>query len=150
MTREEFASLPPMIALGLIYDVASSRLRDMPMPTVVRPPKYDGRVGRGEKGFTWMSEMLLRDLEWWEKAKRENAGKGDQYADRNLKAANALAKWIEWRRVFPNETWSGIRGEDRANAAPPSREPALHDWKTSGGKQQTNGRGEEEEPEYGF
>ncbi len=161
MTRDEFASLPPMIALGLIYDVASARLREMPLPAVPRPPKYDGRVSRGEKGFTWMSEMTQRDLEWWEKAKRENAAKGDRYAEQNLKSASALAKWIEWRRLFPNEAWSGIRGEDRVTALPPQRDPPLNDWgprtgaapknqdKSGFGSPEDDGR-ESEEGEYGF
>ncbi|HEY3496829.1 MAG TPA: hypothetical protein VGK73_19155 [Polyangiaceae bacterium] len=147
-----------MIALGLIYDVASSRLREMPMPPVPKPPRYDGRLGRGNDGFTWMSEMTLRDLEWWENAKRTSAAAGGQYADRDAKTAATLGKWVEWRRLFPETIWSGTRGEDRATALPPQRDPPKHSWKDSNKKKSndkpapdpdSDGRGEEEES-YGF
>lgn len=153
-----------MIALGLIYDVASERLRNIPMPHVPKPPLYDGRLSKGGDGFVWMSEMLLRDLEWWEAAKLKSAETVNQWTDQNKKSAATLAKWIEWRRVFPNEIWSGKRGEARATAALPSREPKLQSWKEwptgKGGKtssasekQKDNQRSEppeEEDEGYGF
>jgi len=156
VTREEFAALHPIIALGLIYDVASARLRDMPAPPVPRPPKYDGRLGRSG-GFWWMSEMDLNSLEFWEKKNREGAESGSRYAERNAKAAANLAKWVEWRRLFPSECWSGTRGEERATARPPSREPPLNDWPAKGDAK-AHGKpapspdddGREEETEFSF
>lgn len=158
MTRDEFASLPPMIALGLIYDVASQRLKDLPMPHVPKPPLFDGRLGKGREGFVWMSEMLLRDLQWWEATKRRSAENGGEWAEKDLKTANTLAKWIEWRALFPSEIWSGKRGEERVTAAPPSREPKLQSWGTRAGKPAGNtktrnqpaGPPDEEDEGYGF
>jgi hypothetical protein len=163
MTREEFASLPPMLALGLIYDIAGPKLREMRMPKVPLPPRYDGRLSRGSMGFWWMSEMDLSSLEWWERKKRESAEGGGQYAERNRKGAATLQAWIAWRKLFPSEVWSGTRGEERATAAPPSREPVVRPWpKREGGndagKSKTkrgpspddDGRGEDEEVNHGF
>lgn len=152
-----------MIALGLIYDVASARLRDMPRPQVPRPPKYDDRFTRQRGSFCWCSEMTLDDLVWWRGKKAESAASGGDFAERDGKWVAKLDKWIEWRRLFPNEVWSGTRGEDRATAKPPSREPELHPWGERGatgtkGKQQEtkrgpspddDGRGEAEE-NHGF
>ena len=131
MTREEFASLPTMIALGLIYDVASSRLRDLPMPEVPKPPLYDGRLGR-QGGFVWMSEMQLRDLEWWHSKKQGSAEGGGQYAEKDGKTAATLAKWIAWRRLYPEAAWSGKRGDERATGRPPSGSPVLNQWPERG------------------
>ena len=117
-----------MIALGLIYDVASSRLRELPMPDVPRPPLFDGRLTREKGRFCWMSEMTLRDLEWWEGRKRESAEQGGQWADKDRKMAETLAKWTSWRRLFPTESWNGKRGDERVTAAAPGRDPKLHDW----------------------
>ncbi len=128
MTREEFASLPPKIALEVLYDIARAKLEPLTRPDVPRAPLYDGRLSRGNKGFTFMSEMLLRDLEWWEKKKSESAESGSQYAEKDRKTAATLRAWIAWRKLFPSELWSGKRDEDRVTAAPPSRDPKLHEW----------------------
>lgn len=157
MTKAEFCSLPPAMALGIVYDMAEPKLRDMSRPRPPLPPKYDGRLGRSG-GFWWMSEMDLNSLEFWESKNREGADAGGRYAEANSKAAANLAKWIEWRRLFPNECWSGTRGDDRATGAPPSREPTLRKWpaKKGGQSNQSSGApspdndGREEEPEYSF
>lgn len=129
MTRDEFASLPPRIALELIYDMARTKLVNVPRPEVPKPPLYDGRLSKGnEKGFVWMSEMALSDLEWWATAKEKSAAEGGRYAEQNAKSAATLRKWIAWRMLFPFEPWSGKRGEDRVTAAMPSRSPELHAW----------------------
>lgn len=121
-----------MIALGLVWDVASSRLRDLPMPHVPRSPLFDGRLSKsgdkGERGFIWMSEMTLRDLEWWEQRKRQSGDSDSQYAERDRKTADTLARWVEWRRIAPLEPWSGKRGDTRVTAASPTREPRIHAW----------------------
>lgn len=162
MTREEFAALPPMLALGLIYDVASSRLRELPAPSVPRPPKYDDRFPKKKGFFVWVSEMTFDDLVWWRGKKAESAEGGGEWAEKDGKWVVKLDKWIEWRRLFPSEVWFGTRGDERATAASPCREPALHAWGdrkngSAGAKPETkrgpspddDGRVEEEEG-HGF
>jgi hypothetical protein len=137
--RAEFCALPPAIALGLIYDVASAKLREMPVPPIPRPPKYDDRFPKKKGFFVWCSELDLNSLEWWRGKKAESVASGSEWAEKDEKWVAKLDKWIEWRRLFPYEPWSGTRGEDRASAAPPSREPALHPWgdrPASGGQRQ--------------
>ena len=136
MTREEFASLPPKIALELIYEMARAKLEPLTRPDVPRSPLFDGRLSRGQKGFTWMSEMALRDLEWWETKKRESAEAGGQYAEQDGKTARALAGFIAWRRLFPFEPWSGKRGDDRVSAETPNGSPKLHPWPPKGQQRQ--------------
>jgi hypothetical protein len=128
VTRDEFASLPPRIALELIYDMAKAKLINVPRPDVPKPPLYDGRLSRGDKGFVWMSEMLLSDLEWWRTAKQKTVDEGGKWAEQAGKAVVTLSKWIAWRSLFPSELWSGKRNDDRVTAAPPNRTPAVHDW----------------------
>lgn len=127
MQRDEFCGLPTAIALGLIYDMARAKLEPMPMPRVPQPPRYDGRIGK-TGGFVWMSEMDLSSLEWWLAKKTESSLQDNQYAERNGKTADTLAKWVEWRKLFPNERWNGTRGDQRVTAEPPSREPKLQEW----------------------
>lgn len=127
MTRDEFCSLPAAVALGIVYDLARPKLDAMPKPRLPLPPKFDGRLARKD-GFVWISEMDLNSLEWWLGKKSEAAQRDDQYAERNRKTADTLAKWVEWRKLFPNERWNGTRGDDRVTADAPSREPQVHDW----------------------
>jgi len=160
--RDEFASLPVSIALGLIYDMARAKLEPMPRPAVPMAPKFDGRLPR-KGGFFWLSEMLLQDLEWWHSKKQESAASGGEWAEKDGKLAATLAKWIEWRKLFPSERWRGKRGDDWATAEAPSREPQLRQWdpkgspKGNGAKapQGSSRRGPERPPEdegdgYGF
>ena len=127
MDRDQFCSLPLPIALGLIYDMARAKLEPMPCPRVPLPPKFDGRLSR-KNGFVWMSEMDLNSLEWWLGKQSEAAQRDDQYTERNRKTADTLAKWVEWRKLFPNDRWNGTRGDARVTAEGPSREPQVHDW----------------------
>ena len=132
MTRDEFTSLPLRLALGVIFDAMPKRLGEMRAPDVARAPKYDGRLSRGSKGYCWLSEMLLDDLRWWHGKKLESAESGSEWADKDRKTADTIAKWITWRTLFPTDVWSGTRGDDRATAKPPSREPAMHQWENRG------------------
>lgn len=142
MTREEFTSLPLKIALGVLYDIAAtSRLRDYPKPDVPRPPRFDGRHGKGKDGFVWMSEMAPGDLEWWANKKEASASDGGQYAAQNAKSARTLRAWLTWRDVFPHEPWSGKRGDDMVTARPPSRNPEVHPWPARGTKSQPERNG---------
>ena len=150
MDRDTFINLPLKLALGVIWDVASQRLRDMPAPEVPRPPRYDGRLGR-RGGYVWMSELTLESLTWWHQKKAESAAARTEWSDKDGKTAATLAKWIEWRAISPNEVWSGTRGEDRATAAPPSREPKLNAWdnsKTNGTRQQGAAKDEDYGEDY--
>ncbi len=110
------------------------------MPSVPRPPRYDGRLGR-KGGFVWLSELSLESLEWWHAKKLESASSDSQYAEKDGKTAATLAKWIEWRRLFPNERWYGTRGEEKVTAEAPSREPQVNAWEEkangAGGKKPT-------------
>jgi hypothetical protein len=125
--RDEFCGLPTAIALGLIYDLARAKLEPMPMPRVPLPPKFDGRLGK-TGGFIWMSEMDLGSLEWWLGKKTASSLEDNQYAERNAKTADTLAKWVEWRKLFPDARWNGTRGDQRVTAEAPSREPKLQEW----------------------
>jgi hypothetical protein len=127
MNRDEFSALPPSIALGLLFD-ALPQLASVELPQLPRPQKYDGKLSRRGGQFCWLSEMNLESLIFWEKTKRESAEKGGQYAEKDRKTADALAYWVKWRRVFPNEPWSGLRNDVRVTAAPPSRDPKLYSW----------------------
>ena len=158
MTRDEFVNLPLRIALGLIWDVASSRLRDIEAPRVPLPPKFDGRLRRSG-GFVWYSELDLDSLEYWQKKNAASAEQGGQYADANQKAADALARWVEWRTLYPEQRWNGTRGNERVTALPPSRDPPLRQWDDSKKNDKPKGgtqRGpapppaDEEEDSYGF
>ncbi len=155
MTRDEFINLPLKLALAVIWDMGGSkRLEQMRAPEIPRSPRYDGRLGR-QGGFVWYSEMDLESLRWWHKAKSESAQKDDQYAERNGKAAAALAKWVEWRELFPAERWRGTRGDDKVTAAAPSREPQLNEWNNNGSSNKRASSPRSEPPQrdedgYGF
>jgi hypothetical protein len=131
MTRDEFTTLPPIIALGLVYDMAQAKLEPMPRPHIDRSPKYDDRFPKKKGFYVWVSEMTLDDLQWWRAKKAESAASGGEWAEKDAKWVAKLDKWIAWRRLFPSDVWSGTRGEDRATAAPPSREPRLNAWDSS-------------------
>jgi hypothetical protein len=133
MDRDTFTSLPLRLALGILYDAMPKRLGEMKAPEILRPPKYDGRLSRGGKGYCWMSEMLLEDLQWWHGKKAESGASDSQYAEKDQKTAATLAMWIAWRALFPTDIWSGTRGQDRATGKPPSKEPAMHQWEQRNG-----------------
>lgn len=128
MNKEEFTSLPVPLALGVLWDIAQPKLEAIEMPIVPRSPKYDDRFSRKKGFFCWVSEMALDDLTWWRGKKAESAAAGTEWAEKDAKWVAKLDKWIEWRRLFPYETWSGTRGNARATAAPPSKDAALHAW----------------------
>lgn len=153
MNRDQFTDLPLKTALGILFDIAHAKIEQIPAPTLPRSPKYDDRLPR-KGGFIWTSEMLLADLIWWREKKRESADGGGQYAEKDAKLVGKLDKWIEWRSLYPSETWSGTRGDDRATAAPPSKEPKLQPWGertgNSGGQRASTPEPEPEEEKYDF
>lgn len=146
MDRDQFASLPLSVALGIIYDMAPQRLADTPMPPLPRPPKYDSKFSKKRGFYAWISEMALSDLEWWYAKKRESQQAGTEYSERDGKTADTLERWIQWRKLFPNEQWTGVRGEDRAVGAPPSKDPRLHAWDNAGRSNGTQRNAPKSEP----
>jgi hypothetical protein len=128
MNRDEFTTLPTPLALGVLYDIAQAKLEMVERPLVPRPPKYDDRFSKKKGFYCWVSEMTLEDLQWWQGKKSESANGGGEWAEKDAKWVAKLGKWIEWRRLFPYETWSGTRGDSRATARPPGRDPELHAW----------------------
>ena len=128
MTRDEYVNLPVRLALGLIWDVASARLRDLPAPQVPRPPRFDGRLRR-EGGFVWYSELDIDSLEFWRDKNAKSAEEGGQWAEANRKTAENLEKWIAWRELFPNDRWCGTRGDEKnVTGELPSRKPRVNKW----------------------
>jgi hypothetical protein len=132
MNRSEFCSLPPSLALGVLFDIFERDLVDVDRPKVPQAPKYDSRVPRKRGEYCWASEMLLGDLIFWWKRFDASAKEGGQHADKDVKNAKALEYWIKWRRAFPFDVWSGERNRQPARALPPSREPELHAWERRG------------------
>ena len=134
MTKEEFASLPPAIALGILYDVAKSKLEPLEAPKTPMAPKYDGKLRRKGGTFCYMSEMELESLKFWHKTYSEKPD-SDEWADKNKKTATALKYWVEWRTCFPAVAWTGERDREKVTAAAPSRDPELHAWGDPGAYQ---------------
>jgi hypothetical protein len=132
MNRSEFCSLPPSLALGVLFDLFERDLVDVDRPKVPQAPKYDSRVPRKRGEYCWASEMLLGDLIFWWKRFDASAKEGGQHADKDAKSAKALEYWIKWRRAFPFDVWSGERNRQPARANAPSREPELHAWERNG------------------
>lgn len=133
MTKDEFISLPLRTALGVVYDLLAQQIERAAKPDVARPPKYDDRFPKKKGFYVWVSEMTLEDMTWWRGRKAESAASGGQYAEKDAKWVAKFDKWIAWRQLFPSDVWSGTRGDDRATAAPPSRDPELHAWGNDGG-----------------
>lgn len=154
MTRDEFEALPLRTALGVIYDTLERDLADVEKPFVPRPPKYDDRYPKKKGLYVWVSEMTLDDMIFWRGKKAESAAGGGQWAEKDAKWVTKFDKWIAWRQLFPAEVWSGTRGDERATAAPPSREPELHPWEGNGKKRNsepppTAGGGGYSDADYG-
>lgn len=126
MTKEEFTSLPPALALGLLYDAVPS-LAGVEAPTAPLPPRYDLKLPKSGRCIC-ASEMELASLEWYLQRSRESAESGGPYAEKDAKRAESLERWVAWRKCEPTAQWSGTRGDIQVTADPPSREPTLRDW----------------------
>lgn len=145
MNKSEFTSLPPGLALGVLFDLFEDGLKDVPRPPIPSAPKYDSRVPRKRGEYCWASEMLLADLIFWWKRFDASAQEDGQHAEKDAKNAKTLEYWIKWRRAFPTETWRGERNRQPVRAFAPSREPELHAWERQGGA----GNSTEHEPPTG-
>lgn len=128
MTRDEFAALPPAIALRLTWDALNlgDKLGPVAPPKPPLPPKYDAKLFR-KGGYCWMSETGLDSLIYWHEKALESANSGGKYAAKDAKKAETLERWIAWRTVEPTVAWTGERADQRVTARPPSRDPELHE-----------------------
>ena len=128
MTRDEFLSLPPNVALQVLIDASPKMLEliaPIEKPRVPTSPKFDQIIYRSG-GITWASEYDAEGLAWWRDTKAENALKGGDYAEKNLKASKSLGYWLEWRRAHPNAIWSGERNRQPVTAAAPRAKPTVY------------------------
>lgn len=129
MTAEDFFALPPAIALRALFDSldeqTTASLLAREKPEEPRRPKYDAQL-HGKAGFAWASESDARGLHWFRNRSLESAAKGGEWAAKDTKQAENLAKWIAWREWYPDAVWSGVRGDEQVNAAPPSAKPRVH------------------------
>lgn len=130
MDRDEFTSLPPAIALGIVYDIAAKQLAGIEKPRLPGSPKFDSKLSRKGGMYVWVSEMLLDDIRYWHKRKSEETE--GKYAEKSQKQARELAFWIKWRECYPTEVWRGERNRAPAVANPPSRDPEQHAWESRG------------------
>lgn len=132
MQRSDFTGLPLSVALGIVWDAlhsthAGSLLADLPVPEKVRAPKYDHRVGR-KGGFQWASETDLEGLRFWHTRAAEGAASGGQWASKDQKRADALARWIAYREQDPASPWSGVRDDAQVTAHAPMAKPMIHEY----------------------
>jgi hypothetical protein len=130
MTPDEFFSLPPGIALRVLFDSldqeTSASLLARAKPEEPRRGKYDTQL-HIKAGYQWASETSLESLRWFRNRSLDSAAReGNEWAARDSKMAENLAKWIAWREWYPDAVWSGVRGEEQVNAAPPSAKPRVH------------------------
>jgi hypothetical protein len=126
----DFLALPPHIALRVLFDCLDEEtvgaIRAAPKREAPKRAKYDMQIFRSG-GHMWASETDLEGLRYWhakylEGSKRE----GNQYAAKDAKRVEAIAKWIAWREWYPDAVWSGTRGDEEVVAAPPSGRPRIH------------------------
>ena len=127
MTRDEWISLPPALALRVLWDAlpagALAILEQTPAPQVPRAPKYDTEIYRKD-GVTYASEYDAEGLRYWrDRAKQSTDPK---YAESDAKKAKALDFWIEYRAYFPNAPWTGERNRQTVTADTPSPKPRIH------------------------
>jgi hypothetical protein len=136
MTREEFLSLPPGVALRILFDAldedTAEAISKAEKPTVPRAPKYDYTIYRQE-GVQYASETSLRSLIFWRDRAQASADGGGQWAAKDAKNAADLNRWIAYREFFPDTAWSGERNNEALVAAPPSDKPRTYPRTARGG-----------------
>lgn len=137
MTPEEFASLPPSIALRILVEgskTLTALVEAAEKPRSQLPPKYDHRLRRKNQRYVWASEATLESLTWELGRARAEAAEGGQWADKAAKNALALERWVNWRTWEPTSRWQGTRGDVQVNALAPSKHPVMHDWEQRGAR----------------
>jgi hypothetical protein len=134
--REDFFSLPPAVALRVLYDCLDEdtvrALGKAEKPVTPRSPKFDQIIYR-QGGVMWASECSVETLEFW--AKRAAQSTDPKYAESDRKKLESLKRWIAWREWYPDATWSGERNREPVVAKPPSDKPTVYP-RTGGGPRQ--------------
>jgi len=128
MTREEFDALPVALQIRFILEAFPSvedRVLEIEAPPRPARPKYDVRIGRS-RSYQWASETELSDLRFFHQRARSNTAA--EFAERNLREAGDLMRWIRWREYYPTAVWDGERFRRKCTAEPPSATPKLHPW----------------------
>jgi len=152
MTRDEFLSLPPGVALDILLDALNTlsngkvllEISAREKPRIASSPKYDQIIyTRG--GIQWASELDMQSLLFWKRRAQESADSGGQYAEKDAKKAKALAYWIEWRKLYPTTAWTGERNRRRVTAAVPQYKAAVYEREPRAGETR-----EAEQSDYGF
>ena len=137
--------LPLPMALELLWEVARDRLEHMDAVRPPLPPKFDAKL-RKSGGYVWVSEMTYEDIAYWQKRNADGSN-DEKFGESNAKTAATLARWMAWRKLYPDARWNGTRGEERATAEAPSREPRVHKWENKkGGNGSSSGRSHGSEP----
>ncbi len=127
MSPDEFAGLPPAMALAIIagHPSLAKFLDAQELPKIPRTPKYDCKIFR-KGGYMWASETDLEGLKFWRQRSLDSAEKGGKYADKDTKQAERLKYFIEYRAVSDGAI-SLIRGDDMVDARAPSYKPRVID-----------------------
>jgi hypothetical protein len=129
MTPEEFLSLPAPVALRILFDCldedTSAAVLAKEKPKLPLPPKFDQVIFRKE-GVMYASECDREGLAFWHKRSLESAAKGGQYAEKDAKTRDSLARWMAWREVYPDAVWSGERDREPVVAKAPSSKPTVY------------------------
>lgn len=127
MNRSEFCSLPPSVALGLIWDQCNldASLGYVEAPKPARPPRFDSAIYRRD-GITWASEYDAEGLRYWRDKNAAGAENGGEYAEKNAKAAKALGYFLEWREQNPTAIWTGERNREQVTARAPMAKPEVY------------------------
>lgn len=127
MNREEFASLPLGLALGLIYDMLPG-LASVQAPTPRERPKYDLKISAGSGQVVYASECDVSQLTWYRDRSQRSVDSGGQYAEKDAKLLGNLERWLAWRADDPVSQWVGVRGDDVVTAAAPAARPQRYPW----------------------
>ncbi len=129
MTKEAFLQLPAAVAIRVLFDCLDEdtvkAIGNAEAPAAPRSPKYDQAIYRKE-GVMYASETDLSGLLFWHARAVTSAASGGQYADKDKKNAESLARWIAWREWYPDAVWSGERNREAVVAKAPSAKPIVY------------------------
>jgi hypothetical protein len=133
MQKSEFTSLPPSMALGLLWDVVGgAKLATVEAPKPMMAPKFDSRISRKGGQYVWASELDVSGLRFFFERAAASAKTDSAFAEKNAKEAKGLEYWLKYRECYPDVAWSGERNRQQVKAEAPSSKPKLHDWEPRG------------------
>lgn len=127
MTRGQLLTLPPALAIAVIYDCLDEEtvraITAKEPPAIPKQPRFDLAL-YGRDGVSFASECDLGQLDWHAARAKKSAESGGQYAEKDAKKLEKLQEWRFWRAVNPTAIWVGKRGDtENVIAAPPSARP---------------------------